>query len=709
MRAGPLTTALLALPALALPALMAQAPCLADEVGLADEAAPAHEPGQADEARLGLVGGGPAHLFDLDEPVRFVVSGGAVPGGDGRARWTLADWQGTVLARGELAHAAGGRIELLLDRQGYFELTVSLAGRPDIAATAAFARLPRMVPRPDGAFGVMAHFAQGWELDLVPLMARIGLGRVRDEQYWADVEPEPGRFVFPAGYVAYMAALRRAGIAPLIEMTFANPHYDGGATPVSPAAQQAFARYGAALLDAFGDQVAAVEVWNEINGTWCDGACRDDRAGTYAGMLVASWNLVKPSHPAVTIAGGGSAAIALPWFRKLAERGILAHLDVLAAHSYVREPEDVLPELAGLAALARERSPEHPLPIWITETGIAGARDDAAGRRQTAAWLVRLLTALRAGGAARAYWYLLRDDGQFQGMGLLRGPDSFYGRHAPNPAYAAYATLLRLLDGAAYVRRDPADPRTQAHLFAADGRSVRVLWSTAGSARLDFRAQAPVELVDLMGNATRLVPRAGRVSVELDEVPRYLVGAATLDSERRADLLLADSRLDFATVPDHGAWSYGYRHQDGQGRLGELQPLVPAEDDWRAGWAIRTDGRLALGRDQAHPAGDGAAQDWIVRRWRSNIGGTVRLSGVLERDDPRGDGVEVRLLIDGVERQRWPLAPGARTGYALDAVLQPDSLVDLVVTPGPAGDDGFDATVTTLSVTAPSLDRVALP
>ena len=675
---------------LGLSALLGSAACVASDA-----------PGTLD-APLRLDGGGPAHLFATDEPVTFRLAGASGP-----ARWELTDWQGETLAQGEIAAADGGRIDLPLTRQGYFELKVSQpdqpVGEPAREAIAAFTRLPRLAPRHDGPFGVMTHFAQGWDRELVPMMARIGLGQVRDEQYWAEVEREPGRYGFPADYVAYMTALRREGITPLLEMTFANPHYDAGTTPTSPAAQAAYARYGVALLDAYGDQVPALEVWNEINGSWCDGACRDDRVGTYAGMLAASWRAVKTRDPGVTIVGGGSAAIALPWFRQLAERGAFAHLDALAAHSYAREPEDVLPELEGLVTLARSTAPERALPVWITEAGLAIPVDDAAGRRKAAAWLVRLLTVLRAGGADRVYWYLLRDDGPFQGMGLLRGPDSPYGHHAPNPAYAAYATLIHLLDGTSHVGRDATDARTQAHLFAQDGRSVRVLWSSNGWGRLDYRAQAPLDLVDLMGNATRLVPRDGRVSVELAEVPRYLVGPATLEREYRPDRLIADSRLDFSIVPDIGTWSYGYRRwNDAKGELGPILPMVPAEDAWGAGWAVAAGDRLALQRDQAHPAGTGpdAEQVWIVRRWRSGPGGEMRLSGTIERPAPQGDGVEVLLLVDGEIRQRWRLAPGERVDYAIEAALQPGSMVDLVVTPGPAGEDSFDATVTTLTVTS---------
>jgi hypothetical protein len=58
----------------------------------------------------------------------------------------------------------------------------------------------------DPRFGVMTHFAQGWGTDLIPLISGAGISHVRDELYWAEVEPQPGTYVFPDRYTRYMAS-----------------------------------------------------------------------------------------------------------------------------------------------------------------------------------------------------------------------------------------------------------------------------------------------------------------------------------------------------------------------------------------------------------------------------------------------------------------------------------------------------------------------
>jgi len=60
-----------------------------------------------------------------------------------------------------------------------------------------------------------------------------------------------------------MAEAKRLGIDPLIIMSFANPLYDEGETPYTAEGCEAYARYGQAILQHFGNQIKWLEVWNE--------------------------------------------------------------------------------------------------------------------------------------------------------------------------------------------------------------------------------------------------------------------------------------------------------------------------------------------------------------------------------------------------------------------------------------------------------------
>src|SRR5579862_3192128 len=83
----------------------------------------------------------------------------------------------------------------------------------------------------DPRFGVMTHFAQGWDASWISLITQDAVPDVRDELYWQIVEPQRGRFVFPEQYEHYMAELKKNGISPLIVLSFENKNYDNGETP----------------------------------------------------------------------------------------------------------------------------------------------------------------------------------------------------------------------------------------------------------------------------------------------------------------------------------------------------------------------------------------------------------------------------------------------------------------------------------------------
>jgi hypothetical protein len=162
-----------------------------------------------------------------------------------------------------------------------------------------------------------------------------------------------------------------------------------------------------------------------------------------------------------------------------------------------------------------------PKPIWATEYG-DNTSDMRKSRENVARYLVRMSTMLLAAGTERIYWYLLKDYQDFTGMGLLLSEDNPAGRYVPAPAYAAYAVVIKELDGARFVRREPSDPQARVYLFSRNGTEIRVGWSTGGAVRHDITGVSALEQRDMMGNATPLQPRDGRVSIILDQNPVYL-------------------------------------------------------------------------------------------------------------------------------------------------------------------------------------------
>lgn len=608
----------------------------------------------------------------------------------------VQDWRGREARR---LGATSGRSGLVLPAlpAGYYEVVA--AGR-----RRAFAVLEPPT-RSSRTFGVMTHFAQGWDPRLVPWIARAGIGTVRDEQYWAQIEPQPGEYADPERYARYMRVLRQADIEPLLVLSFANPHYDDGQTPFSAAGRQAFAAYGAELVRRHGDHVTAVEVWNEINGTFCSGPCRQDRAGTYAALLADSYAALKAVDPGVTVVGGAAVKVPLPWFDALIARGAAAHWDAVAVHPYGDEPENTVRDVAALQQ--RLRAAGSDAPVWATEFGTGAGRSGAAARRATAGYLVRMAVVLRAAGVERMYWYLLRDYQNFNGMGLLRGDRDPLGPLAPTPAYVAYATLIRLLDGADSVRRESTDPRTHIYRFERGGESIHVLWAPDGPVAVSVDLPAGAQLTDLVGS-TRKLP-AGTRTLTLDRDPVYLRGAVRHLDATRPDTLVADARGDFSVEAAGGQWQYGaflMPRQTGTGVCAapDAEPVAlrVRQNAWESLYGDPRWPALRVGAADQHPAASRGRAVWAVRSYRSDDAGLVLVRGAFSRHG-KGDGVGACILLDGKPVFEAFLPPGVRQHAAFDLSLplRAGARLDFVVTPGPGLDINDDAVAVTAQVSRP--------
>lgn len=643
-------------------------------------------------------------VFLSSEPVEITVRTPAA-----RVDWTAVDYWGAA-SRGFTAVEDGvGLVRPQLAHLGYFDLHLSArdaSGGEVAQADTAFAVVRPPAGTLDSAFGVMTHFAQGWNPDLLPLLARAGLTQFRDEQYWQEVETRRAAYVFPARDRAYMAAAAANGLQPLIEMTFGNTNYDhqpdAPATAYAPHTddgREGYADYGKAILDEYGRQITALEVWNEYNGTWCAGPAAGDRPAFYTAMLKAAYLRLKAARPDVTVLGGAAVLAPLPWFEDLFKHGALSYLDAIVIHPYRGRPEGVENDVAALNAAMKQANHGVAKPIWATECGNSGDLEPA--RRASARYLGRLMTLLRASGVARMYWYLGRDYQEFN-SGLLHEQG---GRYTPTATYAAYSNLIAQLDGARPVARVPGlDPRTYVEQFQRGADELRVAWAVGSPTRLMLDAPGPLRVINLMGETSVAEPVDGTVTVPLDENPVYLVGKVTRTREaKRADRLAADAEADFGGVQKAKGWTYGYL-EDGAARYdpAALRPMT-----WtRGAFAYQWQGpaaALEISAGGMHPGARDGKPVWAVRRWQSDFAGVARVAGEVSLVGREGDGVAARIFCDG--REIYATALGGAAGassakWDLSVPVARGSGLDFVLTPGPAADVNFDATAFRVQVTA---------
>jgi len=543
--------------------------------------------------------------------------------------------------------------------------------------------------------GVMTHFAHGWDLDVLPRLRATGVRHVRDEIYWDHVEADRGRFVFTPRFERYMAALRRENIRPLVPLTFENRHYDGGLTPHTDEGFDAYARYCVEVVRHYGQQIQAVEIWNEYNGGFAKGPATEDRVRTYARMLHRAYAALKRERPDLLVLGGSTAGLPFPYIERLAEAGALRSMDALSIHPYRESdpPESLEPAIRRLQALLARHSPARPIPIWVTEIGwVARPPGDKSApgvdEETQAAYLVRAFALLLSSGVERVYWYQLREHGVDVGLGLLRADKGY----SPKPAYAAFTTLLAQLEGVRSLVREPAPEGVYAYrLDRGDSApATRLLWSLTPRS---ISAAGAKRVIHIDGKSEPAPER-----IELSGTPLFLEtqDAAPLPGLARggpADGPVHASESEFALRQGANRWTYGTLSLAD----GEAAVFTPAAKhrvtDWKEEWII-PETPWSVSAEEQHPAMMAGRPVAAVRRWNSPRGGPVRVRARFSHVGKQGDGVGVRVLVDGRVRFAEHIGGARRPSCEFDfeCVLAADGYLDFAVDPGPDNSPDYDAT-----------------
>jgi hypothetical protein len=476
------------------------------------------------------------NVFTEGQPVEF----GIRTAGDAVA-WNVYDYDGTRVHAGREAISGEVSLRVPVEGRGYYrlEVTAMQGGEPLARQEATFAVLAPfgVDDTTSSPFGFSTHFGQQWDPKLIPLLVKAGAKNIRDELYWSEVEQRRGSYDFPARYDTYMSELRAAGVDPFIIFSYANPHYDNGATPYTDEGRAAYANYGEAILNRYRGQIPWVEVWNEFNisfGDVGDGPA-DSRPDYYLPLLRQTYEKVKRISPETTVVGAATAEVPLDWLEELFRLGGLEYMDAVSVHPYLypTEPEQMVQDLEDLAALIKQYNNGESKPIWITEHGWPTHRGSRGISEETqAAYLVRAHVLALSRGVEKYFWYDFMSDGLDQtvnehNFGVIRNTSDPRGRWAPKPAYVAYAAMTRELTGAEFDGQEDVGAGIYSFVFdvpeAGQATKARVVWSTEQQT-VAVRTDEPVTVTDLTGHAETYYPTAGRVYLSISGQPIYVTG-----------------------------------------------------------------------------------------------------------------------------------------------------------------------------------------
>ena len=284
------------------------------------------------------------------------------------------------------------------------------------------------------------------------LINELGCQYLRTGISWAD-------FVRPDGEAWYRTQMEAlAGLDVLVCVNFTPPSISKGNACNSPPRRLGdFADWVAQILRLYGDDIEAVELWNEPNvPVYWDHRQWDGDFYSIAQMTrAAALECRAAGVPAVM---GGTSSVNGGYLGWLRNWGALDELDVLAVHQFPGmhwpdRPAWTLPrDFRGgwpgtLRQLRRHApTPEKPRrPCWVTETGFAtfNYEANAPGLHD------RQCEALRAAAAApaeRVYWYSVED--------LDPRRDAVEGFHEEEPEY--HLGLVTFPGGGVRGERKPA-------------------------------------------------------------------------------------------------------------------------------------------------------------------------------------------------------------------------------------------------------------
>ena len=227
----------------------------------------------------------------------------------------------------------------------------------------------------------------------------------------------------------------------------------------------------------------------------------------------------------------------------------------------------------------------------------------------------------------------------------------------------------------------------------SDGEISVILTPSDGTAvaQNDYN-NTPITITFAAGETSKTVtiPIINDTRFELDETVNLTLsnpqGGAILGNQTTAILTIlesitpaleiANSELDFSGVQGQNNWYYGY--YDGPFNSSDFQQMPQFNGSW---WIENGIYWTSLWATGGHPNGQNAnggrlpVQQWVVRRWVSEIDGVVDLSGSLQGGSTIG-----RIFVDGVENFSQ-IINGQTTNYNLRVAIQKGTSVDFVIDP----------------------------
>ena len=278
----------------------------------------------------------------------------------------------------------------------------------------------------------------------ITMMQEAGVGLVRQNISWDDVEPEKGKFDFEK-YDTLIDSLNSHDLRMLGLLCY-TALWTGREWNAAPDTDL-FLIYVRKVVRRYKDRVKYWEIWNEPDHDtyWLE----RDGMKSYVALLKAVYPVIKEEDPtAVVVLGSVSTPFPL---RDMYRQGAKGNFDIVNVHPFVSpQAPDALKKVHGIYVGVKKVMAEfqdEDKPIWFTEIGCPGVEDPAhaAGwwegkaptEQQQADWVTAVYgEPLHWPGVQKIFWAFFQETKHFgnavDNFGLIRRD------FTPKPAYEAY-------------------------------------------------------------------------------------------------------------------------------------------------------------------------------------------------------------------------------------------------------------------------------
>ena len=154
--------------------------------------------------------------------------------------------------------------------------------------------------------------------------------------------------------------------------------------------------------------------------------------------------------------------------------------------------------------------------------------------------------------------------------------------------------------------------------------------------------------------------------------------------------LIADSQSDFSGTQGKAGWSYLFfiSNKDGTDLYvpDDARPMnwSPGKGGRQAAWSGPGQWYVQSDAGAEPQAINGSFQGWTVRRWTSDRTATLHITGHASRDSKEGDGVIIKVFVDGKELVSKPVAPASTVDLDLTTPVIKGSRIDFMSPRAPA-------------------------